>query len=300
MHAEETEQAPSADTGGCLAETKNIVQYKRKSRPAGRNRPSAKNMSKDGKNQENAHVETIQDEPKGRECPATHNNNNGDKHRNGPSGNACEKETGPIKIDKKFFNYDNEERRLFGPSIDDSISTSRQKRNSKFSGPNSNMLVPSRPHLTSRQGLASGDLSMAIEGGSDGSTFSFAFGKKYAKIEREFFAVADSMSPDLLVDFNQRHPWHPTALYLMATMMRHQGDFVQALSLTGTFCFCNFYFPSASCLEAALVVLELCAHPRFRFGYSTIDYNKYENRLLFLSLLLLVDLVGRKGKFKLC
>lgn len=192
-----------------------------------------------------------------------------------------------FKIDKRYFNYEAELRKLFGSRIVKSLTTSISRRDPRvrsFEKATKGFVLsqPVNPHWLR---LPRADISMQLYHEKDAPTvncFRFRHEPAYIQQQFEYFDATRSHDPSFYSSILQRHPLHVGSLLAMADVLMYQGNYAEATELVGR----------------ALYALEGALHASFRLLEDGLDYRIYENRDLFLALFKHIELVGRKGCWK--
>jgi Transcriptional repressor TCF25 len=191
-----------------------------------------------------------------------------------------------LKIEKKFLNYESEQRKLFGSSIVKKFANqnNRDPRVQALDRKTKGYFLCQPVSLLWLR-LSSTDLSMTIYYTSQDytkSSFKFTHGPPYIQSQYDFFDATRSHDPSFYNSILQVMPLHVDSLLSFSDFFVYQGKFAEATEFVGR----------------AIFSLEKSFHASFRPLDHGLDYNYYENRSLFLALFKYIDLIGRKGCWK--
>lgn len=184
-----------------------------------------------------------------------------------------------LTVIRKHLNVDNELRKMFGSDVVDANSRSRnsnfRKKNYIFSTPKNNW-----PPI-SKYGV-----QMVVDKTENGITFfKYVHSKaNYQKLQQLFWKASHSADPHAVRQILEMHPYHIDTLLHLSEVCRVSED-------TQT---------SSDLLSRALLCLENAFHPSFNVASSfcRLDYNRSENRALFIALFRQILFVSLKSCWK--
>ncbi|KAI8908069.1 transcriptional repressor TCF25-domain-containing protein [Gorgonomyces haynaldii] len=181
------------------------------------------------------------------------------------------KEEPLLKIDPKHLDGDQELRRQFGSVIDDQVNKRIKRKRTILVNP-----VENWPRFN-KEGVS-------MERDQNGK-WQFVHSKSYQKMQIQFMQCVETLNPDTIVGLLRQHPYHIDSLLQLSQVFRHQGELNQASDF----------------VERALFAYERALAPSFKIhDGETLDYNRIENRPLFMALFWHIHFLARRGTWRTC
>ena len=190
-----------------------------------------------------------------------------------------------LMVVRKHLNVDNELRRMFGSDV---VDANARNRNNNFRKKNYIFVLPKNtwPPIN-KYGV-----QMVVDKTKNGITFfKYVHSKaNYQNLQQMFWKAARLADPHAVQRILEMHPYHIDTLLHLSEVCRVSED-------TQT---------SSDLLSRALLCLETAFHPSFNVASSfcRLDYNRTENRALFIALFRQIVIVSMKScwhtAFELC
>ncbi|ORX41043.1 transcriptional repressor TCF25-domain-containing protein [Kockovaella imperatae] len=200
-----------------------------------------------------------------------------------------------LSVDPKNLDADAELRRFFGSKVIASGNTSSKNHRA---GPSSKLRYtiskpkPGYPPATSLSGLVMREMrdtevedmykGKGVESEDKSEKwFTFEHSGAWREIVRQFLGAVTSHDPNTLMALLQVYPWHVDTLLQMSEVYRLQSDIGAASDFA----------------ERALYAFDRCLFPSFNpsTGSCRLDFDRVENRPLFLGLHRIISYLGRRG-----
>ncbi|WVN89752.1 uncharacterized protein L203_104982 [Cryptococcus depauperatus CBS 7841] len=199
-----------------------------------------------------------------------------------------------LSVDPKNLDADVELRRFFGSKVITAASASNKHR----PGPSSKLRYtiskpkPQYPPATSLAGLVMREMtdeevielyerkeSERLDTGE--RWFTFEHVGVWREVERQFMGAVQSHDPNQLMALLQIYPWHVDTLLQLSEVYRLQSDIGAA----------------SDYVERALYAIDRCLIPTFNIvsGASRVDFDRVENRPMFIALHRIISYLGRRG-----
>ena len=112
-------------------------------------------------------------------------------------------------------------------------------------------------------------------------TYNFTHSNNYKVIHQKYLYCVQTHNPNNIGMLIQEYPFHIESLFRLSEYFKSTGDFKSASDL----------------VERVLYVCETCSHAQFDWlgGNSRVDFDKEENKTLFLALFRQIEYFGRRG-----
>ncbi|KAI8899714.1 transcriptional repressor TCF25-domain-containing protein [Globomyces pollinis-pini] len=118
------------------------------------------------------------------------------------------------------------------------------------------------------------------------STFSFKHSKDYEVTQLQFIQAIETLNPNNIMEVLAKSPFHIDSNLQMSEILKQNGDITMASDF----------------VERCLYAFEASLHPNFSLsaGNCRLEFNRIENRSMFVSIFRHIQYLGRRGCWRTC